>query len=183
VFGGCATAPSWLVLVWFILRQCQHDNGYTDGRSEIYVHTDERTEVHSDQSSLVDPSTNQGRHTLTSVNVPLSQPWSPPQAVIERQSQTFNAKPLTLHFRSNVNSKSYHFTVCVRCPECVNKYASNEVHMEIYQKWYTNSDMSSRFTSTIGFHTNLGSSCNTLVCNYSSNMVDKRHEPSYWGRY
>jgi len=32
---------------WFILRQCQHDNGYIDGRSQIKVHTDERTQVHS----------------------------------------------------------------------------------------------------------------------------------------
>jgi len=34
-------------LVWFILRPCQHDNGYIDGRSQIKVHTDERTQVHS----------------------------------------------------------------------------------------------------------------------------------------
>jgi len=32
-----------LFLVWFILRPCQHDNGYIDGRSQIKVHTDERT--------------------------------------------------------------------------------------------------------------------------------------------
>jgi len=41
-------------LVWFILRPCQHDNGYIDGRSQIKVHTDERTQVHSAQPSLVE---------------------------------------------------------------------------------------------------------------------------------
>jgi hypothetical protein len=42
-------------LVWFglfDLRPCQRDNGYLDGRSQIKVHTDERTQVHSAQSSL-----------------------------------------------------------------------------------------------------------------------------------
>jgi len=36
-----------LLLVWFILRPCQHDDGYIDGRSQIKVHTNERTQVHS----------------------------------------------------------------------------------------------------------------------------------------
>ena len=36
----------------FDLRPCQRDNGYLDGRSQIKVHTDERTQVHSAQSSL-----------------------------------------------------------------------------------------------------------------------------------
>ena len=42
------------------LRPCQHDNGYMDGRSQIKVHTDERTQVHSAQSSLAvtHPGTN-----------------------------------------------------------------------------------------------------------------------------
>jgi len=45
---------------------CQHNNGYTDGRSQIQVHTDEWTQVHSARSSLVvtHPSTNQGRRAL-----------------------------------------------------------------------------------------------------------------------
>jgi hypothetical protein len=34
------------------LRPCQHYNGYMDGRSQIKVRTDERTQVHSAQSSL-----------------------------------------------------------------------------------------------------------------------------------
>jgi len=44
-----------------------------DGRSQIKVHTDERTQVHSAQSSLTvtHPSTNRGRRCITSVNVPL----------------------------------------------------------------------------------------------------------------
>jgi len=37
-----ATALQVFGLVWFILRPCQHDNGYIDGRSQIKVHTDER---------------------------------------------------------------------------------------------------------------------------------------------
>jgi len=38
---------------WLIdLRPCQHDNGYMDGQSQIKVHTDERTQVYSNQSSL-----------------------------------------------------------------------------------------------------------------------------------
>jgi len=60
--------------VWFSLRPCQHDDGYIDGRSQIKVHTDERTHAHSAPSSLTvtHPSTNRGRRCLTSVNVPLS---------------------------------------------------------------------------------------------------------------
>ena len=42
-------------MLWMIgmidLRPCEHDNGYMDGRSQIKVHTDERTQVHSAQSS------------------------------------------------------------------------------------------------------------------------------------
>jgi len=51
------------------LRPCQHDNGYMDGRSQIKVHTDERTQVHSAKSSLAvtHPSTNRARRYLTSV--------------------------------------------------------------------------------------------------------------------
>jgi len=33
--------------VWFVLRPCQHDNGYKDGQSQIQVHTHEWIEVHS----------------------------------------------------------------------------------------------------------------------------------------
>jgi len=35
-------------LVRIILSPCQHDNGYIDGRSQIWVHTDERTQDHSE---------------------------------------------------------------------------------------------------------------------------------------
>jgi len=60
--------------VWFILRPCQHDDGYIYGQSQIKVHTDERTQVHSTWSSLMvtHPCTNRGWRCLTSVNVPLS---------------------------------------------------------------------------------------------------------------
>jgi len=49
------------------LRPCQHDGGYIDGRSQIKVHTDERTKVNSAQSSLTvtHPSTNWARRFLT----------------------------------------------------------------------------------------------------------------------
>jgi len=39
-------------LVWFILRPCQHNDSYIDGRSQIKVYTNERTLVHSTWSSL-----------------------------------------------------------------------------------------------------------------------------------
>jgi len=57
-------------MVWFILRPCQHDDGYIDGRLQIKVHTDERIQVHSARSSLAvtHPSTSRGRRCLTSVN-------------------------------------------------------------------------------------------------------------------
>jgi len=47
----------------FILCPCQHDISYIDGRSQIQVHTDKRTQVHSAQSSVVVThlSTNWGR--------------------------------------------------------------------------------------------------------------------------
>jgi hypothetical protein len=68
-------------LNWYLidLRPCQHNNSYMDGRSQIKVHTDERTQVHSAQSSLAvtHPSTNQARRYLTSVTVSLSKHWSP----------------------------------------------------------------------------------------------------------
>jgi len=39
---------------WLIdLRPCQHDNGYMDDGSQIKVRTDERTQVHSAQSSFI----------------------------------------------------------------------------------------------------------------------------------
>jgi len=76
--------PHKNTLVWFILRPCQHDDGYLDGRSQINVHTDERTQVNSDLSSLTVtwPSANQGQCCLTSVNVPLNFPWSPLYALV-----------------------------------------------------------------------------------------------------
>jgi len=42
---------------------------FMDGRSQIKVHTDERAEVHGARSFLVvtHPSTNRGRHALTSL--------------------------------------------------------------------------------------------------------------------
>jgi len=51
-----------------------NDNGYVDGRSQIWVYTDERTQVHNAQSSLVvtHQSTNRGRRAVTSASVPLS---------------------------------------------------------------------------------------------------------------
>jgi len=54
---------------WFILRPT------LDGRSQIKVHTDERTQVHSARSFLTvtHPSTNRGRRCLTSVNVPCTE--------------------------------------------------------------------------------------------------------------
>jgi len=63
------------------LRPCQHDNGYINGRSQIKVHTDERTQVHNAQSSLAvtHPSTNRARRYLTSVTESPSKYWSPPR--------------------------------------------------------------------------------------------------------
>jgi len=59
--------------IWFMLRPCQHDDGYIDGRSQNKVHTDELTQVHSAQSSLaVTHPINRRRRCLTSVNVSLS---------------------------------------------------------------------------------------------------------------
>ena len=65
------------LFIW--LRPCQHDNGYLDGRSQIKVHTDERTQVHSAQSSLAvtHPGTNRARRSLTSVTESPSRHWSP----------------------------------------------------------------------------------------------------------
>jgi len=52
---------------WYILRPCQHDNSYIDGRSQIKVHIDEQIQVHSAQSShhLQSPI-----QVLTEVDVP-----------------------------------------------------------------------------------------------------------------
>jgi len=51
---------SWLV-GWFILRPCQHDNGYTADQSQISVHVDEWTKVHCARFFLVvtHPNTNE----------------------------------------------------------------------------------------------------------------------------
>jgi len=40
------TIPLSGLLVWFILRPCQHDDGYIDGRLQI-IKVHERTQVHS----------------------------------------------------------------------------------------------------------------------------------------
>jgi len=47
----------------FILRPCQHNKSYLDGRSQIYVDTYGWTQVHSAESSLlvIHPSTYRGR--------------------------------------------------------------------------------------------------------------------------
>ena len=47
--------------------------------SQIKVHTDERTQVHSAQSSLAvtHPGTNRARRSLTSVTESLTEHWSP----------------------------------------------------------------------------------------------------------
>jgi len=49
-----------------ISRPCQHVDGQTEGRSQIKDHTDERTQVHSAQSSLMvtHRSTNRGRRFI-----------------------------------------------------------------------------------------------------------------------
>jgi len=50
-----------------------------DGWSQIKVHTDERTQVHSAQSFLavIHPSTNWSQRYLPSVNESPSKHWSP----------------------------------------------------------------------------------------------------------
>jgi len=45
---GCVSHKEGFFI--FILRPCQNDVGYIDGRSQIKVHTDEQTQVHSAQS-------------------------------------------------------------------------------------------------------------------------------------
>jgi len=67
---------------WLIdWRPCRHDDCYVNGRSQIKVHTDERTQVHSAQSFLAvtHPSTNRARRYLTSVTESSSKHWSPPR--------------------------------------------------------------------------------------------------------
>jgi len=76
------------------LRPCQHDDGYMDGRSQIKVHTNERTQVHSAQSSLVvtHPSTNRGRRYLTSVTESPNKHWSPLRT-FNKLHQVTNTEP------------------------------------------------------------------------------------------
>jgi len=56
-----------------------------DGRSQIKVHTDERTHVHSAQSSLAvtHPSTNRARRYLNSVTESPSKHWSTLDSMVE----------------------------------------------------------------------------------------------------
>jgi len=62
---------------WSILRPCQHDDGHKDGWSQIMsTPTNEHRFTVPGLSS-----TNRGRLALTSVNVPLSWPWSPTQVL------------------------------------------------------------------------------------------------------
>jgi len=44
------------LLILIDLRPCQHHNGYMDGRSQIKVRTDERTQVHSARYNIYVPS-------------------------------------------------------------------------------------------------------------------------------
>jgi len=59
----------------YILSPCQHDDSCVDGRSQIKVHTDERTQVHSARSLLMvtHPSTNQGRLNARSLMYNISE--------------------------------------------------------------------------------------------------------------
>jgi len=68
------TLKDWLI----DLRPCQHDNGYMDGQSQIKVHTDEWTQVHRTQSSMVvtHPSTNLCNTYLYTQRVRASWNWS-----------------------------------------------------------------------------------------------------------
>jgi len=70
------SAIDWLI-DWFTSVSARH--GYMDGRSQIKVHTDERTQVYSAQSSLVvnHPSTNRAWRYSTSLTESLSKHWSP----------------------------------------------------------------------------------------------------------
>jgi len=71
--SGNYTRVRWTLnyesLVWFILNRqvSARWRPYIDGRSQIKVHTDERTQVHNARSSLTvtHPSTNRGRRCLT----------------------------------------------------------------------------------------------------------------------
>jgi len=44
----------YVIYVRFILRPCQHDDGYIDGRSHIKVHTDERIQVRMQRTVFPD---------------------------------------------------------------------------------------------------------------------------------
>jgi len=83
---------NWLI-DWLIdLRPCQHDNGYVDGRSQIKVDIDERTQIHSVQSSLAVThlSTNRTRRYLTSVTETPNKHWSPPPRLINNLYDDYN---------------------------------------------------------------------------------------------
>jgi len=69
----------WRLHTLIDLRPCQHDNGNMNGRLQIKVHTDERTQVHSARSSLAVTHlrTNRVRRYLTSVTELPSKYWSP----------------------------------------------------------------------------------------------------------
>jgi len=77
IYGHPHNICSTFGLVWFdsfYVHPCQHGDSYVDGQSQIKVHTDERTQVHSARSFLMftHPCINRGRRCLTWVNVPLS---------------------------------------------------------------------------------------------------------------
>jgi len=77
-----------LFTIDWVIYVSQHDNvyAYMDGRSKIKIHNDERTQVHSPQSSMVatHPSTNRARRWayLTSVTVFTEQALVPPADLI-----------------------------------------------------------------------------------------------------
>jgi len=95
--------PFCILFFRFIIRPCQHDDGYIDGRSQIKVHTDERTQVRSTWSSLTvtHSSTNRGRCCLTSVNVPLSSHRKP---AFKRQD-TMRVKSLVFNLSLNTGAR------------------------------------------------------------------------------
>jgi len=70
------------------LRPCQHDDGYMDGRSQIKVHTDERTQVHIAQSSLAvtHPSTNRASVTESLSYGRHSEPLCKSESIVRIQS-------------------------------------------------------------------------------------------------
>jgi len=111
-------------LVWFILRPCQHDNGYIGGRPQIEVHTDERTG--SQRSVFPDGHPSKYLGLLTEVDVAWTS-WSHQEVADCRPMCYQLCEPYCL-LPSSVNYTPFISRDRYRCIRCLERWRLTQLN-------------------------------------------------------